>query len=135
MAQGSDQSVIQVAREFGMRVNQIHKWRKEFDVQQGDAFPGKARQANHAVEVTRLKKGGLRGRANWLGQSRADFQHGQNLATGWIHLRRIRLASPVTAPANLERNIHFCWFFLLIITAQMFSFSCTTSSYPCWLTS
>ena len=56
LAEGSDQAVTQVARELGIRVNQIYKWRKELDAKQGDAFPGKGHQAGHAAEVTRLKR-------------------------------------------------------------------------------
>ena len=41
LAEESDQPVTQVARELGIRVNQIYKWRKELNAKQGDAFPGK----------------------------------------------------------------------------------------------
>lgn len=56
LAEESDQPVTQVARELGIRVNQIYKWRKELNAKQGDAFPGKGHQSGHAAEVSHLKR-------------------------------------------------------------------------------
>lgn len=40
LAEESDQPVTQVARELGLRVNQIYKWRKELEEkQEGTSHP------------------------------------------------------------------------------------------------
>lgn len=57
LAKGSDQSLTQVARELGIRVNQIYKWHKEFDAKQGDAFRGKGRQAGRATPTSAVHCG------------------------------------------------------------------------------
>jgi len=41
LAEDSDQPVTQVARELGLRVNQIYKCRKQLKDKQEDAFSGK----------------------------------------------------------------------------------------------
>jgi len=56
LAETSDKPVTQVARELGIRVNQIYKWKKEIETQSGDAFPGKGRQSGHEAELTRLQR-------------------------------------------------------------------------------
>ncbi len=60
LAEASDQPVTQVARELGLRVNQIYKWRKALEEKQKGAFSGKrGRPQIHAdkdAEIRRLKK-------------------------------------------------------------------------------
>ncbi len=41
LADESDKPVTQVARELGLRVNQIYKWKKQLEEKQDDAFSGK----------------------------------------------------------------------------------------------
>lgn len=56
LAEESDKPVTQVARELGLRVNQIYKWKKQLEVKQDDAFPGKGRTSDKDDEIRRLKK-------------------------------------------------------------------------------
>lgn len=41
VAKDSGKPVTQVARELGLRVNQIYKWKQQLEAKQGAAFPGK----------------------------------------------------------------------------------------------
>lgn len=52
----SDRPVTQVARELGLRVNQIYKWRKQLEEKQGAAFPGKGESTDKDAEIRRLKQ-------------------------------------------------------------------------------
>jgi transposase len=58
LADESDKPVTQVARELGLRVNQIYKWKEQLDMKQEDAFPGKGKATakNKDAEIRRLKK-------------------------------------------------------------------------------
>lgn len=56
LADTSDKTISQVARELGIRINQIHKWKKELEVKQADAFPGHGRQSGKAAELTKLRR-------------------------------------------------------------------------------
>lgn len=56
LATESDRPVTQVARELGLRVNQIYKWRKQLDEKQDSAFPGKPSTTDKDAEIRRLKK-------------------------------------------------------------------------------
>ena len=59
LAEVSDQPVTQVARELGLRVNQIYKWRKQLEDKQEAAFSGKRGKAQtdqgKDAEIRRLK--------------------------------------------------------------------------------
>ncbi len=48
--------MAQVARELGLRVNQIYKWKVPLEMKQEGAFPGKGRSADKDAEIRRLKK-------------------------------------------------------------------------------
>lgn len=56
LAEESDKPVTEVARELGIRVNQIYKWKKQLEVKQDDAFPGHGKQLGQDAELTRLKR-------------------------------------------------------------------------------
>ena len=60
LADESDKPVTQVARELGLRVNQIYKWKKQLEAKQGDAFASKRGQGSSEkdkdAEIRRLKK-------------------------------------------------------------------------------
>jgi len=56
LAEEADKPVTDVARELGIRVNQIYKWKKELDAKSVGAFPGRGRQTGKAAELTRLRK-------------------------------------------------------------------------------
>lgn len=52
----SNKPVTQVARELGLRVNQIYKWRKTLEDKKGDAFTKKKETKDKDAEIRRLKK-------------------------------------------------------------------------------
>jgi transposase len=56
LAAESDKPVTQVARELGLRVNQIYKWRKQLEEKQGSAFSGKGATKDKDAEIRCLKK-------------------------------------------------------------------------------
>ena len=56
LAEKSDQPVTQVARELGLRVNQIYKWRKQLEEQQEGAFSSKRTTTDKDAQIRRLKK-------------------------------------------------------------------------------
>jgi len=54
LADQSDKPVTQIARELGVRQNQIYKWKKQQETHSSKAFPGKGREV--ADETSRLKR-------------------------------------------------------------------------------
>jgi transposase len=56
LADESDKPVTQVARELGLRVNQIYKWRQQLEEKQDRAFSGKGAANDKDAEIRRLKK-------------------------------------------------------------------------------
>jgi len=56
LADESDKPVTQVARELGLRVNQIYKWRKQLEEKQDSAFSGKQTATDKDAEIRRLQK-------------------------------------------------------------------------------
>jgi transposase len=56
LADESDKPVTQVARELGLRVNQIYKWRKQLEEKQKGAVSGKKAATDKDAEIRRLKK-------------------------------------------------------------------------------
>lgn len=60
LAGASDKPVTQVARELGLRVNQIYKWKKQLEEKKDSAFTGQpgrpANDQNKDAEIRRLKK-------------------------------------------------------------------------------
>ena len=60
LAEASDRPVTQVARELGLRVNQIYKWKKQLEEKQDAAFSGKRgrspKDEDKDAEIRRLKK-------------------------------------------------------------------------------
>ena len=56
LAAESDKPVTQVARELGVRVNQIYKWRKQLEEKQDSAFSGRRAAKDKDAEIWRLKK-------------------------------------------------------------------------------
>lgn len=63
LAEESDQSVSQVARELGIRVNQLYKWKEQLSLKGEDSFPGKGQQSGEAAQLTKLRKENERLRA------------------------------------------------------------------------
>jgi transposase len=56
LADESDKPATQVARELGLRVNQIYKWRQQLEEKQDRAFSGKGAANDKDAEIRRLKK-------------------------------------------------------------------------------
>jgi len=57
LVESTDRPVTHVARELGLRVNQIYKWKKQLEGHGEEAaFPGKGRQAGAEAENARLRK-------------------------------------------------------------------------------
>ena len=56
LAAESDKPVTQVARDLGLRVNQIYKWRTQLEAKQDHAFAGKGVKSDKDAEIRRLKK-------------------------------------------------------------------------------
>jgi transposase len=56
LAEESETPVTQVARELGIRVNQIYKWKQQLESKGEGAFPGKGRQAGLEAENARLRR-------------------------------------------------------------------------------
>jgi len=56
LADESDKSVTQVARELGLRVNQIYKWRQQLELKPNTAFAGSGKTSDKDAEIKRLKK-------------------------------------------------------------------------------
>lgn len=56
LAAESDKPVTQVARELGLRVNQLYKWRQQLEEKQDHAFSGKGVATGKDAEIRRLKK-------------------------------------------------------------------------------
>lgn len=56
LVEESDKPVTQVARELGIRVNQIYKWKRQLEEKQAGAFPGKGKQAGTDAELAALRR-------------------------------------------------------------------------------
>ena len=56
LAGESNKPVTQVARELGLRVNQIYRWRTQVEEKKDKAFSGKGAASSKDAEIRRLKK-------------------------------------------------------------------------------
>jgi len=57
LADASDKPITQVARELGIRVNQIHKWKQQLVTKAPDeVFPGSGRQTGKDAELRALQR-------------------------------------------------------------------------------
>ena len=56
LAEQTEGPITQVARELGVRVNQIYKWRREIREKQDEAFPGKGHRPANEDELVRLRR-------------------------------------------------------------------------------
>lgn len=52
----SNKHCTQLARDLGIRVNQLYKWKKELEAKPEDAFPGSGRPAGPESELAKLKR-------------------------------------------------------------------------------
>lgn len=56
LAENTDKPITELARELGIRVNQIYKWKQQLSEKREDAFPGHGKQLGKDAEIARLKK-------------------------------------------------------------------------------
>ena len=56
LAEQSDKPVTLIARELGLRVNQIYKWKQQLETRGEGAFPGRGRQAGLEEDNARLRR-------------------------------------------------------------------------------
>ena len=56
LMEAAGQPVTQVARELGIRVNQLYKWQQQLRDKAGDASPGQGRQLGQDAELTELRR-------------------------------------------------------------------------------
>ena len=56
LAEESSKPVQVVARELGLRANQIYKWKEQLESKKEEAFPGSGRQSGPEAEIARLRR-------------------------------------------------------------------------------
>ena len=56
LLEATDKPATDLARELGVRRNQLYKWQEQLRSKGGDAFPGKGRRAEKDDEIARLKR-------------------------------------------------------------------------------
>lgn len=47
---------VDLARELGIRRNQLYKWKEQLEKHGAQAFPGMGRRSGHSDELSRLKQ-------------------------------------------------------------------------------
>ena len=56
LSESSKQSVEEVAKDLGIAVSNLHRWRREYRSASIQAFPGKGHQSEEDEEVRRLRQ-------------------------------------------------------------------------------
>ena len=57
LLEGSEKSAADLARELGIRRNQLYKWQEQISAKgKDDAFPGHGRRSGSEAEVAKLKR-------------------------------------------------------------------------------
>ena len=51
-----DKAAADLARQLGVRRNQLYKWKEQLGAKGGDAFPGQGRRSDKDDEIARLKR-------------------------------------------------------------------------------
>ncbi len=51
-----NQSAADIARELGIKRNQLYKWQDQIQVKGEDVFPGKGRRSGEDAELAKLKR-------------------------------------------------------------------------------
>jgi transposase len=54
------QTIAEVARDLGIRANQVGKWKRDFVAKAGHSFPGKGQQSPEQEELSRLREENVR---------------------------------------------------------------------------
>jgi transposase len=52
----TDKPIADLARELGVRRNQLYKWQEQLQIKGKEAFPGKGRRAEKDDQIARLKR-------------------------------------------------------------------------------
>jgi len=60
LLEGSGRQAAEVARELGVRRNQLYKWQYEVRAKAARAFPGRGQHPELADELTRLRRENVR---------------------------------------------------------------------------
>jgi transposase len=79
LAQASEKSQSQIARDLGIADSTLHHWRKQFAQQGEQAFPGSGHQLPQEEELRQLKRENelLRQERDILKKAIGIFSHGQ----------------------------------------------------------
>jgi transposase len=56
LVESGSRSASELARELGVRRNQLYKWQREFQARGTGAFPGSGARKERTTEITRLKR-------------------------------------------------------------------------------
>lgn len=56
LLRNSDRPATEIARELGIRPNQLYKWRDTIQAKGTGAFPGSGRQTDKDAEIARLQR-------------------------------------------------------------------------------
>jgi len=56
LMESSQKPSSDLARQLGVRRNQLYKWKEQLDQRGAEAFPGKGRRTMQGDEVSRLKR-------------------------------------------------------------------------------
>jgi transposase len=56
LMESSEKPSSEVARQLGVRRNQLYKWKEQLDKRGAGAFPGKGRRGTQGDEVGRLRR-------------------------------------------------------------------------------
>ena len=56
LLEGGSRPASELARELGVRRNQLYKWQREFHARGTSAFPGSGARKERTTEIARLKR-------------------------------------------------------------------------------
>jgi transposase len=56
LVESGSRSASELARELGVRRNQLYKWQREFQARGTGAFPGSGARTERTTEIARLKR-------------------------------------------------------------------------------
>jgi len=56
LVESGSRSAAELARELGVRRNQLYKWQREFQARGTGAFPGSGARKERTTEIARLKR-------------------------------------------------------------------------------
>jgi transposase len=56
LLEGGSRPASELARELGIRRNQLYQWQREFQARGAVAFPGSGARKERTTEITRLKR-------------------------------------------------------------------------------